>query len=180
MGAFVLYKHINFSLFMYTKSSRTMDRIKKSAEWLMNNKKWVGYAFIALFFAVLAQQMYNRYVKSSSAASYYEGYSNAPNSGAAEPKTATIRLFKVDWCPHCKKALPEFQQVEDEYNGKIVNGYKLDFVVVDGEDPANESLVNQHKIQGYPTIVLTKDGQTIEYDAKVDKPTLDKFINTMV
>jgi thioredoxin-like negative regulator of GroEL len=53
-------------------------------------------------------------------------------------------------------------------------------VVVDGEDAANQSLVNEFKIQGYPTIVLTKDGKNIEYDAKVDKPTLVKFINTMV
>ncbi len=146
----------------------------------MNNKKMVGYAFIALFFAVLAQQLYNRYVKSINNASYYEGYSNAPNSGAADPQVATIRLFKVDWCPHCKKAQPEFQKVEDKYQGKMVNGYKLNLVVVDGEDPNNESLVNEFKIQGYPTVVLTKDGKNIEYDAKVDQPTLEKFINTMV
>jgi thiol-disulfide isomerase/thioredoxin len=157
-----------------------MDRLKGGAEWLMNNKKMVGYAFIVLFFAVLAQQLYNRYVKSSNNASYYEGYSNAPGSGTSDPPTATIQLFKVDWCPHCKKALPEFQKVEDNYTGKVVNGYKLNFVVVDGEDPANQSLVNEHKIQGYPTIVLTKDGKNIEYDAKVDQPTLEKFINTMV
>lgn len=157
-----------------------MDRIKRSAEWLINNPKMVGYAFLVLFFAVLAQQMYNRYVKSSSAASYYEGYSNAPGSGAAEPPTATIRMFQVGWCPHCKKAAPEFQKVEDKYNGKVVNGYKLHFVSVDGEDPANELMVNEYKVQGYPTIVLTKDGKNIEYDAKVDQPTLDKFINTMV
>ena len=157
-----------------------MDRFKSGAEWLVNNKKMVGYAFIVLFFAVLAQQLYNRYVKSSNNASYYEGYSNAPNSGAAEPPSATIYLFKVDWCPHCKKALPDFQKVEDTYNGKVVNGYKLNFVVVDGEDPANQSLVNEYKIQGYPTIVLTKDGKHIEYDAKVDQPTLEKFIKTMI
>lgn len=157
-----------------------MDRIKKGAEWLVHNKTLVGYAFIALFFAVIAQQLYNRYVKSSQPASFYEGYSNVSNSNMENSKIATIRMFKVDWCPHCKKALPEFQQVENEYAGKTVNGYKLEFVVVDGEDSANASLVNEYKIQGYPTIVLTKDGKNIEYDAKVDKPTLEKFINTMV
>ena len=157
-----------------------MDRIAKGAEWLMNNKKMVGYAFIVLFFAVLAQQLYNRFVKSSSNSSYYEGYSNAPSSGAADPPVATIRMFKVDWCPHCKKAHPEVQKVMDAYNGKIVNGYKLNLIIVDGEDPNNESLVNEFKIQGYPTVVLTKDGKNIDYDAKVDQPTLEKFINTMV
>ena len=157
-----------------------MDRITKSAEWLMHNKKWVGYAFLALFFAVLAHQLYNRYVKSSNDYSYYEGYSNAPDAGTADPPVATIRLFKVDWCPHCKKAQPEFQKVMDKYNGKVINGHKLALVVVDGEDTKNESLVNEFKIQGYPTVVLTKDGKNIDYDAKVDQPTLEKFINTMV
>jgi len=157
-----------------------MESIRKSADWLMNNKKIIGYAFVAICVAVLAQQIYNRYVKSTNNYSYYEGYSNAPNSGAAEPPVATIRMFKVDWCPHCKKAQPDFQAVKDEYNGKVVNGYKLNLVVVDGEDSANEALVNEYKVQGYPTVVLTKDGKNIEYDAKVDKPTLVKFINTMV
>ena len=157
-----------------------MDSLRKSAEWLMNNKKFMGYVLIAVFFAVLAQQIYNRYVKSSNNQSYYEGYSNAPNSGAAEPPVAVIRMFKVDWCPHCKKALPEFQAVQDQHDGKVVNGYKLRFMVVDGEDPANESMVNEFKVQGYPTVVLTKDGKNIEYDAKVDQATLQNFINTMV
>lgn len=157
-----------------------MDNFRKSAEWLLRNKKVVGYLLIAVFFAVVAHQIYNRYVKPNNNYSYYEGYSNAPNSGSAEPPVATIRMFKVDWCPHCKKALPEFQAIQDQYNGKVVNGHKLAFVVVDGEDPANEDLVNQFKVQGYPTVVLTKDGKNIEYDAKVDRPTLEKFINTMV
>ena len=34
-----------------------MDRIKRSAEWLVNNPKMVGYAFLVLFFAVLSQQV---------------------------------------------------------------------------------------------------------------------------
>ena len=156
-----------------------MESLSKSAEWLMNNKKVVGYVLIAVFFAVLAQQIYNRYVKSSNNQSYYEGYSNASNSGG-EPPVAVIRMFKVDWCPHCKKALPDFQSIQDQYHGKTVNGYKLQLIVVDGEDPANESIVNEFKIQGYPTVVLTKDGKNIEYDAKVDKSTLQDFINSMV
>ena len=61
-----------------------------------------------------------------------------------------------------------------------MNGYKLRFMVVDGEDPANESMVNEFKVHGYPTVVLTKDGKNIEYDAKVDQATLQNFINTMV
>jgi len=170
----------NFSLFFINNKQQTtnMESLKKSAEWIMNNKKVVGYVLIAVFFIVVAQQVYNRHVKSSNY-SYYEGYSNAPNGSNSEP-VATIRMFKVDWCPHCKKALPEFQSVQDQYDGKTVNGYKLSLIVVDGEDPANESLVNEFKVQGYPTVVLTKDGKNIEYEAKVNKTTLQEFIDTMV
>ena len=158
-----------------------MESLKKSAEWMMNNKKFMGYLLIAVFFIVLAQQVYNRYVQTNNTSSYYEGYSNSSsNSNTADPPVATIRMFKVDWCPHCKKALPEFQSVQNEYDGKTVNGYKLKLIVVDGEDPANESIVNSFKIQGYPTVVLTKDGKNIEYEAKVSKSTLKEFINTMV
>jgi thiol-disulfide isomerase/thioredoxin len=157
-----------------------MDSFKKSAEWLLNNKKVVGYILIAVFFAVVAQQLYTRYLNSNTS-SRFEGYSNASSdSSAVNHPVAVIRMFKVDWCPHCKKALPEFQAVQDQYNEKVVNGHKLSLVVVDGEDPANESMVNDFKIQGYPTVVLTKNGQNIEYDAKVDQPTLQKFITTMV
>jgi thiol-disulfide isomerase/thioredoxin len=159
-----------------------MDRIKTGAEWLMNNKKVIGYAFIALFFIVLAQQLYNRYIKSSNNASYYEGYSNAPESGASEPPVATIQMFKVDWCPHCKKATPEFENVQQKYDGKIINGHKLNFEIVDGEDPKNESLVNNYNIKGYPTVILTKsdDEKPVELDGKVDEPTLVKFMNAMI
>jgi len=86
----------------------------------------------------------------------------------------------VDWCPHCKKAQPEFQKVQDKHHGKMVKGHKLELVVVDGEHPNNESLINEFKIQGYPTVVLTKDGKNVEYDAKVDEHTLEKFIHTMI
>jgi thiol-disulfide isomerase/thioredoxin len=133
---------------------------------------------------VIAQQLYTRYVKSNQIASYYEGYSNVSNSSTDtdNSKIATIRMFSVGWCPHCKLALPEFQAVKNEYDGKTINGYKLQFVVVDGEDEDQEtqSLIKKYNIKGYPTVVMTKDGKTIEYDAKVDKPTLEKFIDTMV
>jgi len=159
-----------------------MDSFRKSAEWILHNKKVIGYFLIAVFFAVLAQQLYNRYINNNNNNnSQLEGYSNASSdSGADNHSVAVIRMFKVDWCPHCKKALPEFQAVQDQYDGKVANGHKLSLVVVDGEDPANEALVNDFKIQGYPTVVLTKNGKNIEYDAKVDQPTLQKFITTMV
>lgn len=158
-----------------------MDSIKSNLEWLMNHKMAIGYAFIALFFIVLAQQLYNRYIKSSNHASYYEGYSNAPNSGTSDPPVATIRIFTVEWCPHCKKAKPEIENIQKKYEGKIINGHKLHFEVIDGD--SNEDLVNKYKIAGFPTVILTKsddEDKPIELDGKTDEDTLLKFMNAMI
>ena len=35
---------------------------------------------------------------------------------------AELYLFKTDWCPHCKKALPLFESLRSEYENKLVKG----------------------------------------------------------
>ena len=42
-------------------------------------------------------------------------------------KVATMMLFYVDWCPHCKTAKPEWEKVRDKYQGQQVNGYVVTF-----------------------------------------------------
>jgi len=40
--------------------------------------------------------------------------------------------------------------------------------------------MNQYKVEGYPTIILVKDGKTINFDAKPSFETLDQFLNTVI
>ena len=91
-------------------------------------------------------------------------------------------LFTVDWCPHCKTAKPEWEQLKAEYKDKKINGYKVIFTDIDctKETAQVEKLMNTYKIEGYPTIKLLKDGQVIDYDAKPTKDTLVKFLNTVL
>ena len=44
---------------------------------------------------------------------------------------------------------------------------------------AFEDTYKKH-IDGYPTIVLVKDKEVIEYDAKPDIKTFEEFLNTVV
>jgi thiol-disulfide isomerase/thioredoxin len=154
-----------------------MENFKKMVEWLANNKKVIGYFFIVIFFVVLSVKVYKRYTNGNNNFSYYEGYSNEPNSGAPVVPGATLRMFSVDWCPHCKKAAPVFEEVRREYDGKIVNGHKLVFEVINAEDPKHESLVNEFKVTGYPTVIFTKNNKNIEYESKVDRDLLKLFID---
>ena len=96
---------------------------------------------------------------------------------------AELILFTVDWCPHCKKAQPIWNELKTEYEGKTINGYKIQFTDVDctEETAETDKLMNQYNVEGYPTIKLIKDGeQVIEYDAKPTKSSLVQFLNTVL
>jgi thiol-disulfide isomerase/thioredoxin len=91
-------------------------------------------------------------------------------------------FFFADWCPHCKTAKPIWNELKDEYQNKTINGYSVVFTEVNctTETPEVEKLMNQYKVEGFPTIKLLKDGQVIEYDAKPTKETLNQFLNTVL
>ena len=97
-------------------------------------------------------------------------------------KEAEILLFSADWCPHCKTARPEWEQVKTEYDGKVINGFVILFTDVNctSESPDVEKMMNQYKVEGFPTIKLLKNGQVIEFDAKPTKANLTQFLNTVV
>jgi hypothetical protein len=105
---------------------------------------------------------------------------NSQNTDAS--KEAEMILFYVDWCPHCKTAKPEWDQVKAEYQGKTINGYKVIFTEINctNESAEIENVIKTYKIEGYPTIKLIKDGQIIEYDAKPTKATMEQFLNTVL
>ena len=96
--------------------------------------------------------------------------------------TATLMLFYVDWCPHCKTAKPEWEALKSDYEGKSINGYTLSFVEYNCTEETAEvsQLMDKYKIEGYPTIKLIKDNQVIEYDAKPTKSTMEQFLNTVL
>ena len=72
--------------------------------------------------------------------------------------------------------------MKKSYSGKSVNGYNLIFTEVDCSEESEDTkkMTKQYEIEGYPTIKLVKDGQVIDFDAKPDKTTLEKFINTVI
>jgi len=117
----------------------------------------------------------------SSYAANNESSTNNSNSNGAT-KEAEMLLFYADWCPHCKTAKPIWYEVADEYQNKTINGYKVVFTEVNctNETAEVEKMMNQYKVEGFPTIKMIKDGQVIEYDAKPTKETLVEFLNTVL
>lgn len=108
-----------------------------------------------------------------------------PNANARSGEVI-IMIFTVDWCPHCKKAKNPWNTFVEGYHNKIYNKYTITCVEynlseVDGVvDPIAVSAQEKYKVEGYPTIKMIKDGQVIEFDAKVTTYALQKFLEDMV
>ena len=127
----------------------------------------------ALFFII--SYIYKNYINKTTYSPNREGMTDTNNQ-------ATLMLFYVDWCPHCKTAKPEWDNLKTEYEGKTINGYTMNFVEYNctNETQETEELMNKYKIEGYPTIKLLKDNQVIEYDAKPTKSTMSQFLTTVL
>ena len=140
------------------------------------------YIIGLIMFIVVAYYYYKYYIEPSMNPSYQANNEIAKTINPSQQKEAELLFFSVDWCPHCKTAKPAWNDLKAEYENKTINGYKVIFTDVDCTNETAEvtQLMDQYKIEGYPTIKLLKDGQVIEYDAKPSKDTLEQFLKTVL
>jgi len=73
-------------------------------------------------------------------------------------------LFYADWCGHCKKLKPTWDETEKEMNKTEKKMLKINCSEQDDEQ-LNE-LMGQYNVKGYPTIILFVDGQPTPYDGE--------------
>tara|TARA_B100002052_G_scaffold291911_2_gene312685 strand:+ start:1618 stop:2070 length:453 start_codon:yes stop_codon:yes gene_type:complete len=73
-----------------------------------------------------------------------------------------IVKFYVNYCGWCKKLAPTWNEFEKEYNNKKINGKKIMVLSVDCEK--HPDMCRLFKIKGYPTILIIKNNETIEYN----------------
>lgn len=100
---------------------------------------------------------------------------NAPST------KVTVMMFTVDWCPHCKKAKTPWEDFVKAYDGKIVKNRLVQCKTHNLTDAnENDPISTKYKIDGYPTIKMEKDGQIIEFDAKVTTYSLERFVEDMI
>jgi thiol-disulfide isomerase/thioredoxin len=142
------------------------------------------YWYIVLFasiilFGFLSKYAYDKYY----AANYEDGnkdFTDVANANMRE-KELSVYFFYVDWCPHCKTALPDWIKFKNEYDGKDVNKYTINCVEMNCTEETQEieDAIEKYNIKGYPTIKMSKDDKTIEFDAKITYSALEKFVQMM-
>jgi thiol-disulfide isomerase/thioredoxin len=173
-----------YSRLIYIMNMNTFERGGQLKSGFLQTAKDAIFKYwwcilLVIVFGILGYFTYKQYVGEKTVfRANRENIEVDPNSN----KTATMMLFYVDWCPHCKTAKPEWEDLKSEYEGKNINGYTLVFTEYNctAETPENEELMNKYKIEGYPTIKLLKDNQVVEYDAKPTKTTMSQFLHTVL
>lgn len=86
----------------------------------------------------------------------------------------TFTLYYADWCGHCKKVKPEFQ--EFAASGEVdVKGKRCKVRMVNADE--NKEELKEKGVQGFPTFMLeTADGNTVEYKGKRSTEGWLKFL----
>jgi len=160
--------------------------------------KYMMVFFLFVVFVTVARFSYQMYVSKTMEK---KNAANIANANNIKPITA-IYFFHVDWCPHCIKAIPEWNSFVETYNNKEVSGYLVQCYDIDctddnGEvtvqfDPNNgnstgmkptpvkiSQLIKRYNIDSYPTIKLTKDDNVVDFEAKVTKQNLIQFVTNV-
>jgi thiol-disulfide isomerase/thioredoxin len=161
------------------KSESVFSKLSSNARSFLSMKTLL-YLIAGVLFIMLGGYYYYYYIRPKVTATFKPNNElMTSNSGSKE---AELLFFYADWCPHCKTAKPIWNEIKSEYENKSVNGYNIVFTEVNctTESPDVEKLMDQYKVEGFPTIKLLKDGQVIEYDAKPSRDTLNQFLTTVL
>ena len=158
------------------------------SKYVVNKKIMVGIFIFIVFIIVIIWWMRRR--KSPGA---FDDVANSMNRGgtastdsdtqANSGKEALIYFFHADWCPHCKKAQPEWDAFKMSQHNKLKNGYVVKCISVDctnDKESTAKQLINEFNIESYPSVKMVKDNTTIDYDASVKTASLNKFVDIML
>lgn len=148
--------------------------------------RWVKITIIIIFVCLLflfAYYIYRQYSdKNKYTPNKINTLSNDKENMQGNGKTVELMLFYTTWCPHCRSCKPSWDEIKEKYTGRLINGYNVEFVEIDctNENSKTEKLMNDYKVEGYPTIILVKDEQPINFDAQPSVETLDQFLNSVL
>lgn len=59
-----------------------------------------------------------------------------------------VALFYVDWCGFCQRFMPKYRTLSKIYEDKF------NFLMINAEDEARKSLVEDVRLTGYPTVYV--------------------------
>ena len=90
-------------------------------------------------------------------------------TGGASKKD--VYLFKANWCPHCVNFLPQWEKLAEEHSDSF------NFITYDSDK--NQDEISQWKVQGFPTIIVKKGEEAMEYVGPNQYDSVLNFIESI-
>lgn len=149
------------------------NKIKNKVFGFLSKGRNIVMTILVVLFVLLCVYGYKNYVSPKLEPDFKANKEFVPKDSEEQ---AVLMFFYTDWCPHCKKAKPVWNNVKEEYDQKVINNTKLIFKDINCEK--EEEMANKYNIEGYPTIKLQKNNQIIEFDAKPEENALVQFIES--
>jgi len=146
------------------------------ADWIKPHRKKIVFLFLFIVFLIVG---YYAYIWYATPLFGQENFDQDIANRNTRDGEVHIHFFYANWCPHCKKAHPEWNQFKTAVDGTTVKNRVIRCVDVDCTE-GNDPRIQKYSVKGYPTVVIEKDAKTIHLDSKITKGTLDKFINEML
>ena len=140
--------------------------------------KPVMILFLVILFSVISYYGYQKFYAKPKTKELTKNVANTTYD-----KKVYIQYFHVDWCPHCKKADPEWATFSDQFNDKVINGYTIKCInnnCTDDEDDRIADLLKRYEIDSFPTVKMEKDGNIIDFDSRITSSSLGKFVDSVV
>ena len=79
--------------------------------------------------------------------------------------SANLYFFYTDWCGFSKKAMPEWEALEEKLKeSPVIGGTRVTPVRVNGD--RDRALTTLYQIEGYPTIKLETSSGLTDYSGK--------------
>ena len=178
---------------MEMMSDFTNSLTKKGTSMFSSSKFWIITGLAVLFIGI-AFWIYQYYILPRLEPTFVsnaeidtlkdDGSAGGPNADANAGPYAEIYLFHTDWCPYSQEAMPIWKAMKKRMNNKKINKHILLFKEIDGDkDSAKITDFEDEykkKIDGFPTIMLVKDDQVVDYEAEVNTDNLNEFINSVL
>ncbi len=84
--------------------------------------------------------------------------------------------FTAEWCPHCRKYKPVFNEVKDLYHDKVT------FINIDVDDTNGSPISNRFQVRGIPTTAFVRaDGSVLKVQVgEISKEELVKISDELL
>lgn len=114
--------------------------------------------------------VYDKYLKEK------EGFETQSNNLDNEVKSGTkLVLFYADWCGHCKKIKPIWDETATEVNTDEVKMIKVNC----GEgSEKDQEVMKKYSIDGYPTIIKFINGKPSMYNGDRDSDSFKEVFQS--